>query len=317
MKTDYLDADVAYLVGMIIGRGVLVDDGTRFIITIKFPFVNPELEGYDQFASFVTSIVHTVLPRLKALLGETVNISTSLQEDVTFKAEFPATHIVVRNLKLILENRLDYKQFIVPTVIRESDDPEIIREFVRGFADVAGNIRRSNRDQAGVHRVYLDVLNENWRLPVQLCDLLQHKLQVPVANILWGHPNLRDPRANRPQTSPFREHQIRIYAHHFLQVGFYMGHKQAVLEALAKENKIKSKDSVGSFCPGYRKREKPKAKHPLEKDQRLPRGVRGTHFDTYWQICATCGCQYAQKALQEIERQPSFWAKETERGSSQ
>lgn len=234
MKFDYLDADVAYLVGMIIGRGVLVDDGKRFVITIKFPFVNPELEGYDQFASFVTSIVSSVLPRLKALLGETVNLSTSPQEDVTFRAEFPSTHIVVRNLKLILEDRLDYKQFMVPKVIQESNDSEIIREFIRGFADVAGNIRRSNRDQAGVHRVYLDVLNENWKLPVQICDLLQHKLNVPVANILWGHPNLRDTKAG--QASPFREHQIRIYAHHFLQVGFYIEHKQAVLGLLAKEN---------------------------------------------------------------------------------
>lgn len=311
MLTDYLDADVAYLVGMIVGRGILVDDGTRFVITIKFPFVNPELEGYDQFAGFVTSIVSMVLPRLKALLGETVNLSTSSQEDVTFRVEFPSTHIVVRNLKLILENRLEYKRFVVPVAIRESNDPEIMREFVRGFADVAGNIRRSNRDQAGVHRVYLDALNENWKMPVQLCDLLQHKLKVPVANILWGHPNLRDPSASQPQTSPFREHQIRIYAHHFLQVGFYVEHKQAVLELLAKENKLNHKDSVGSFCPGHR-RERMKAKHPLEKDQRLPRGVRGNHFDTYWQICAACGCRYAQKSMSEMKRQMSFFAKNDE-----
>lgn len=307
MKSDYLDADVAYLVGMITGRGVLVDDGTRFVITIKFPFVNPELEGYDQFASFVTSIVSSVLPRLKALLGETVNLSTSPQEDVTFRAEFPSTHIVVRNLKLILEDRLDYKQFMVPKVVQESNDSEIMREFIRGFADVAGNVRRSNRDQAGVHRVYLDVLNENWKLPVQICDLLQHKLNIPVANILWGHPNLRDPRASQLQTSPFREHQIRIYAHHFFSVGFYIGHKQAVLEALVKENKLSRKDAVGSFCLGYGKRTKAKAGHPLEKDPRLPRGVRGKHFDTYWQICAACGCEYAKEYIRETKRRKGLF----------
>ncbi len=312
MKVDYLDVDVAYLIGMITGRGVLVDDRTRFVITIKFPFVNPELEGHDQFASFVTSIVSTTLPRLKALLGDTVNISTSPQEDVTFTAEFPSTHIVVRNLKMILENYLDYKEFMIPRVIRESNDTEIIREFIRGFADVAGNIRRSNRDQAGVHRVYLDVLNENWKLPVQLCDLLQHRLKVPVANILWGHPNMRDPSANKPQVSPFREHQIRIYAHHFLQVGFYVEHKQAVLELLAEENKLKHKDSVGSFCPGYRRLEKPKRKHPLEKDQKLPRGVRNKHFDAYWQICAACGCQYARRYIREVKRQKGLFASKNE-----
>jgi hypothetical protein len=303
MQTDYLDADVAYLIGMILGRGTLVDDGARFVITITFPFVNPELEGYDQFAGFVASIASTVLPRLKALLGDTVNLSISPQEDVTFTAEFPSRHIVIRNLKLILQDQLEYKRFIVPEVIQKSNDLEIIREFVRGFADVAGNIRRSNRDQARVHRVYLDVLNENWKLPVQLCDLLQHKLGVPVANILWGHPNLRDPRASQPRASPFREHQIRIYAHHFLQVGFYVGHKHTVLELLARENKQHRKDSVGSFCAGHRSEGREKIRHPLEKDQRLPRGVRGKHFDSYWEICAACGCQYAQRAIREIRRQ--------------
>jgi len=312
MRIDYIDADVAYWVGMIIGRGTIVDDGTRCIITIKFPFVKPELENYDQFAGFVTSIVSTVLPRLKALLGEGVNLSTSPQEDVTFRVEFPSTHIVVRNLKLILEDRLDYKRFIVPTVIRESDDSEIIREFVRGFADVAGNIRRSNRDQAGVHRIYLDVLNENWKLPVQLCDLLQNKLKIPVANILWGHPNMRDPKAKQPQASPLREHQIRIYAHHFLSVGFYVEHKQAVLKLLAEENKLRHKESIGSYCPGHR-REAIKAKHPLEKDSRLPKGVRGKHFDAYWQICAACGCQYAREYIRDRERQKSFFTQSNER----
>jgi hypothetical protein len=312
MRTDYIDADVAYWVGMIIGRGSIVDDGTRCIITIKFPFVKPELEGYDQFAGFVTSIVSAVLPRLKALLGEGVNLSTSPQEEVTFKVEFPSTHIVVRNLKLILEDRLDYKQFIVPPIIRESNDSEIIREFMRGFADVAGNIRRSNRDQADVHRVYLDVLNENWKLPVQLCDLLQNKLKIPVANILWGHPNMRDPKAKQPQASPFREHQIRIYAHHFLAVGFYVEHKQAVLELLAKENKLRRKESIGSYCPGHR-REAIKAKHPLEKDPRLPKGVRGKHFDAYWQICAACGCRYAREYIRDRKRQKSFFNSSNER----
>lgn len=302
MQVDYLDADVAYLVGMIIGRGEFVDDGTRCVISIKFPFVNPQLENYNQFAGFVTSIVSTVLPRLKALLGETLNLSTSPNQDVTFRVEFPSTHMVIRNLKMILQNRQEYRQFVIPPVIQESDDIEIIREFVRGFADVAGNIRRSNRDQGGVHRVYLDVLNENWKLPVQFCDLLQHKLDVPVANILWGHPNLRDPNAKQPKGSPFREHQIRIYAHHFLKVGFYVEHKQAVLELLVNENKQNSKDSIGSFCRGY-SRLRTKAKHPLEKESRLPPKIRGKHFDAYWQICAACGCRWAQKAILDIKRQ--------------
>ncbi len=51
--------------------------------------------------------------------------------------------------------------FNVPKVIFNCHSHEIQREFIRGFADVAGNIRRSNRDQNGQHRVYIDILNSN------------------------------------------------------------------------------------------------------------------------------------------------------------
>jgi hypothetical protein len=33
------------------------------------------LEGFDRFADFLSSIVTTVLPRLKALLGERIDLS--------------------------------------------------------------------------------------------------------------------------------------------------------------------------------------------------------------------------------------------------
>ncbi len=54
---------------MIVGRGTVLEEGRRFVVTLEFPFINPELEGYDQFAGFVTSIVSMSFPLVKALLG--------------------------------------------------------------------------------------------------------------------------------------------------------------------------------------------------------------------------------------------------------
>lgn len=210
----------------------------------------------------------------------------------------------MRNLKLILEGRQSYREFTVPKCISDSPDDEIVYEFLRGFADAAGNIRRSNRDRNGFHRVYLDVLNQNWTLPVQLCSLLQQRLNVPVHEILWGHPNLRDPQATKSHQSPFREHQLRIYAHDFLKVGFYIHHKQAILKRLAKENTQRieqGRTDPSSPCQGSRPF-RSKNLHPLEKDNRLPERIRGQHFDAYWQICAAYECPLAQKALKEMKR---------------
>ena len=300
MVVDYLDKDVAYLIGMIIGRGVIAEKEGRWTITIEFPFVIPELEGYNQFASFVISILTRTLPRVKSLLGEAVDLSVVPERMVQFTINLPSTHLVVRNFKQLLGEHLDYSKFAIPTVIEDAPK-EIVREFVRGFADVAGNIRRSNRDQSGFHRVFLDVLGSNWTLPVQMCNLLQTKLQVPVSNILWGHPNLRDPQA-RESSPAWREHQIRIYAHDFLKVGFYIEHKQAVLEILAKENQEREGEKRSSFCNGYRQFRR-KVNHPAENDERLPEFLRGKHFDAYWQICAECGCNLATEALKNLQRQ--------------
>lgn len=297
---DYLDEDVAYLVGMIVGRGVITEKEGRWIIEIEFPFVNPELEGYDQFSGFTTSVFTHTFPRLKSLLGEAVDVSVVPEKRVHFTINLPERHIAVRNIKQILEGRFDYSKFSVPSVIRNATN-SIAREFMRGFADVAGNIRRSNRDQSGFHRVFLDVLGSNWELPVQICALLQNKLEVPVHHILWGHPNLRDPQAKK-QSPAWREHQIRIYAHDFLEVGFYINHKQAVLEELAKENLSHKGQRRSNFCNGYR-RFRPKAVHPAENDKRLPDFLRGKHFDAYWQICAECGCPLAAQALKAMKQQ--------------
>ncbi len=297
---DYLDRDVAYLIGMIIGRGMITEKEGCWIVDIEFPFVIPRLEGYDQFSSFVTSVLTYAFPRIRSLLGEAVSISVVPERMVRLTINLPSSHIAVRNFKQLLGGHLDYSRFIVPEVIRNASE-EIAREFVRGFADVAGNVRRANRDQLGFHRVFLDVLNSNWTLPVQLCDLLQSKLQVPVHNILWGHPNLRDPQA-KEKSPAWREHQIRIYAHDFLKVGFYIAHKQAILETLAKENQEREEKRHSNFCKGHRQL-RSKATHPAESDERLPEFLRGKHFDAYWQICAECGCDLAVKAVKKLGQQ--------------
>lgn len=297
---DYLDNDVAYLIGMIVGRGAITEKEGRWVVDLEFPFINPKLEGYDQFSGFVTSILTHTFPRLKSLLGEAIDISVIPERTVKVTIDFPSTHIAVRNLRQLLGEHLDYSQLVIPEAIQNAPE-EIVREFVRGFADVAGNIRRANRDQSGFHRVFLDVLGSNWILPVQLCDLLQNKLRVPVHHILWGHPNLRDPKA-KEHSPAWREHQIRIYAHDFLRVGFYIAHKQSVLEILAKENFDRKGEKRSSFCRGYR-RFYSKAAHPAENDERLPQFLQGKHFDAYWQICAECGCDIATNALKALKQQ--------------
>lgn len=196
----------------------------------------------------------------------------------------------------VTQGQNSFRSFQVPPVFLDENTPDDLkREFVKGFADVAGNVRYANRYVDGRHRVRLDVLNHslNWAVPVQLCLLLQEGLQIPVQNITWGHPNM-----NRD----FREHQINIFAVPFLKIGFTFQHKPVVLEELALQDTQRN-DSRFVGCPGRRRIRVLKDSDDRENDDRLPPEIRGKHFDSYWQICKAFGCtrepQPAQLSLFE------------------
>ena len=183
--------------------------------------------------------------------------------------------------------------FSTPCVWAKTVTGEIKMEFIRGFADVGGNIRPANRDEAGRHRVRLDILNypTNWEVPIQLCTLLQEHLEVPVRLITWGHPNLG---------REWREHQLNVYAEDFKDVGFYFDYKQQALNELAQKN-LSRFDSRVKPCPGVRKGRRKKPANPLEDSDRLDPRLVGNHFNTYWQICKALGCERKPAPSEQLE----------------
>lgn len=47
LKDDYIDPDVAYLLGMIVARGILLERPRAFEIVIEFPYQNLNIEVSD------------------------------------------------------------------------------------------------------------------------------------------------------------------------------------------------------------------------------------------------------------------------------
>ena len=290
---DYLDEDVSYLLGLIIARGTFIEEGTIRRLVITFPFRNLEAIGidkkFDQKESFLLSL-YPIRDRLGELAGvEPRVVEETDRIDIIF--EFTRSTMFWRNLRAITRNKTDHFEFEIPKEIFEAPK-SVQKEFLRGYADVAGSARWANRDQLGRARIYLDVLNRNWRLPIQLCHLLQDHLDVPVNTITWGHPNIRDPNLadyNAGRKGAWaREHQVKIYAEAFEKIGFYIKHKQEILDELADYNK-ENFEKPPEFCnPPKRVRSKPI--HPEEDSDRLPEEIRGKHYDAYWQICCDLGC---------------------------
>jgi hypothetical protein len=291
---DYLDPDVAYYIGLVTARGTISDSGGVKRITIEFPFKNLKVQGIKKSIIQENEILLSLdkaISRVSELTECTIRKEKTAHA-VQLIIETLKNSIFIRDTKMLMKDKTSYYEFEVPDQIFGADTATQ-KEFVRGYADVAGSARAANVNIAGKHRVYLDVLNSpsNWKLPVQLCYLLQDCLDVPVDVIQWGHPNMRDPslkeyKAGRKDAWA-REHQLKVFADDFERIGFYMSHKQAVLEELAQYNRTKF--GKAKFCsPPKRKKSKPK--HPAENSDKLPDQIRGKHYNSYWEICADLGC---------------------------
>lgn len=283
---DYIDPDVAYLLGLVVARGTLLEREGLYQVTVEFPFQHLEVQIEDQQGTHQTfNVAHSVhlgLDRIRSRIQELLDGDIRINETPTSRelvVRLTRRSIAWRTLLLHLEGKTSFRTMHVPSVLFSEDVGFDIRmEFVRGFADVAGNVRRANRYADERNRVRLDILNDNWYVPVELCRLLQQYLGVPVQLITWGHPNMG---------RGFREHQLNIFATPFMQIGFLFEHKQRILETLAEQDRERGGRYNG--CPGRRRLRGQKPDNPDERDPHLPEVVRH-HFDAYWQICKAIGC---------------------------
>lgn len=294
MKRPLIDPDIAYLLGMVVARGTFVSGrGARDLI-IALDFRNLEAQGVTTTVNVhdaITLAVAKVRDRLEEVLGESV-ACPSTTRSVRIKVRFRRPTIAWRVLRHLTGNRQSYKEFLVPPSLYSSDT-SAQEEFIRGVADACGFIRPSNH-YFGQHRVYFQVPNQNWLVPVQLCRLLQEKLRVPVQTIQWGHPNTREPRKVQVSTNYTgwaREHQIKIFAHDYLRAGFGFGYKQEILQELAAENAACGGLPTKLCNPLQKKRYRAKPPHPCEAAKILPPKLRGRHFNSFWEICRCLGCK--------------------------
>lgn len=292
---DYIDADVSYLLGLIIGRGTITDANTNRQLLIEFPYTSLQIQGIASTFDQETAIrlgIEDIRERLLNLLD--TDISTVRKEHgIDLVARFQRPSMIWRNILYILEGATSYPYFRIPKIFYNPELPrDWKREFVRGYADVAGNIRASNNYMNRQYRVRLDILNypTNWEMPMQLCFLLQEQLDVPVQLITYGHPNLG--RA-------FKEHQLNVFVRPFLNVGFTFAHKQQILEEFAAADL--ARPIPFHFCPGIKRITKRKDPDPEENnaDKLDPRLV-GKHFDAYWEICKQLGCTRRPPPSQQL-----------------
>jgi len=232
---DYMDLDVAYLLGMIFAHGRLVVEGDirRLIIEIPIRRKLPNLpSGIDipdiDLAAANERALAKARSRINELLEVNVDVDTSSGgKRAVLKAVFTKRTIAWRNLEFLCGGTMPSNFKIPPGFMRFPI--EIHKEFIRGYADAAVMPNKGDALPTGVQRIAFPVVYTNKKL---FRDLRAIFRRVGLrAKGLSGEPEKRGGQS--------REHRLRYLADEYLDalgIGFHFEHKQQLLDALARYN---------------------------------------------------------------------------------
>ncbi|MEM3905277.1 MAG: hypothetical protein QXZ17_00175 [Nitrososphaerota archaeon] len=287
---------------MIIGKGKVVrknDGNTQFII--ELPHKSLRINGKEA-SLYVQASILNIKEILDPFIATRIQTSSFKHKTLLSFTKGDSDMVTMEILKLI-GNMPSYKDMRIPQEVFTYPS-DLIKEFLKGLADVTAHIRSSNAaygDPSG-NRVYIEI-PDNWMLVVDIANLLK-RIDIPVQDIDWAHPNFRDSNVTKyNQGNKYfwkKEHQIKIFAEEFYSVGFRIKHKEERLEELAIENKKNWDERShrhGTSLKGSHHRfywqtkgiTKIRPHHPMEDDISIPIEIRGKHYDSWKQIAEELG----------------------------
>lgn len=292
-----MNVEMAYLLGMITGNGEIQRGFTETTISIDIPHKKLETEFQNDVGIYVRASITDIRTVLEPLLGTSLTFSQSANYSLLSFRKPNEDYLMREVLRYIGGATSSDNVRISPEVFNFTFDER--KQFVKGFADVTGYIRRSNYAFSEPnYRVYFEIPH-NWKLVVDFCNLLK-SIDIPVQAIDWAHPNMRDGNLKKYKQGKCdfwkKEHQVKVWALEFQPVGFVVLHKQQALDYFAEEQKkpyiMAGKDPAARLHRYYweiTQRRKEKPVHPGENDDFIPEEIRGKHYENWTEIAKDLG----------------------------
>jgi hypothetical protein len=304
-----MNTEMSYLLGMICGNGEIKRGNSNTIFSIEIPHKKLKTDDFQDIKLYVKASITDIRTITEPLIGAGINFIQNKSATVLSFSK-PNSDYLTREILQYIGMATSHNDAELHDKIFQFTNDEK-RQFLKGFADVTGYIRRSNYFfKKYMHRVYLEI-PYNWEMVVGICNLLKD-LHIPVQNIDWAHPNMRDPKLKKYNEGKHsfwkKEHQIKIYANEFLPIGFGVIHKQQALEILSTEliaginteikanekSKRKNKiicvaDRTHKYCWETKSKKLPKPEHPCVKDEFIPLMIRGKHYNSWKEIAEDLG----------------------------
>ena len=292
-----MNVEMAYLLGMITGNGEIQRGNTETTISIDIPHKKLETEFQNDVGIYVRASITDIRTVLEPLLGTSLMFSQSTNYSLLSFRKPNEDYLMREILRYICGATSSDNIRISPEVFNFTFDER--KQFVKGFADVTGYIRRSNYAFSEPnYRVYFEIPH-NWKLVIDFCNLLK-SIDIPVQAIDWAHPNMREGNLKKYKQGKYdfwkKEHQVKVWAIEFQPVGFVVLHKQQALDYFAEEQKkpyiMEGKDPAARLHRYYweiTQRRKEKPVHPGENDDFIPEEIRGKHYENWTEIAKDLG----------------------------
>lgn len=292
-----MNNEMAYLLGMITGNGEIQRGASETTIVIEIPHKKLETEFQKDVGIYVKASVTDIREIIEPLVG--TGLTFNQHANVSFISfRKPNEDYLMREILRYTGAATSHDNVrISPEVFSFTVDER--KQFIKGFADVTGYIRRSNYFfNKEAHRVYFEI-PQNWGLVSDFCNLLK-SVDIPVQNIDWAHPNMRDGNLKKYNMGKpdfwKKEHQVKVWAVEYQPIGFAVLHKKEALDAFAKEHidyieqQGKSKNAVTHrYYWQLTGKKKDKPVHPRENDEFIPDEIRGKHYNSWQEIAKDLG----------------------------
>ena len=293
-----MNNEMAYLLGMITGNGEIQRGPLETTVSIDIPHKKMETEFQKDVGIYVKASITDIRSILEPLLGTSLCFSQS--PNVSFLSfRKPNEDYLMREIMRYIGNATSADNIRILSEVYSFTMDER-KQFVKGFADVTGYIRRSNYAFTEPnYRVYFEIPH-NWGLVTDFSNLLK-SIDIPVQNIDWAHPNMRDGNLKKYNSGHKdfwkKEHQVKVWAVEYQPVGFAVIHKQEALDYFADKQRMHiemdRQKNVAEVTHRYYwelvGRHKNKPIHPGEGDEFIPQQIRGIHFDSWTEIAETLG----------------------------
>ena len=155
-----MNIEMSYLLGMICGNGEIQRTSMNTIVSIDIPHKKLETEEIHDVKLYVKASIADIRNIIEPLIGAGLTFVQNASSTILSFLK-PNTDYLIREINRFVGNAVSHNDISIHSDIFSCTLDER-KEFLKGFADVTGYIRRSNAYfNKYEHRVYLEIPH-NW-----------------------------------------------------------------------------------------------------------------------------------------------------------